>query len=136
MTDFDPLHALGEDILKLNDNIAVEYGGTIVAGDFLQVTGVNSDNQLIVEVQTILTNARFIAKFDGVLGDFKQAMIRGQTKITFGSDVTVGASFQVVANEVVNDLGTGPIKGFIISDGAAQFDTGDVYFDGVLGGFS
>src|SRR5574337_528487 len=132
MTDLFTYAQLGEDVSKHAEKHSVEYDDTISNGDFLKVTGVNSAGQPIVQKQTTTTIARYVAMFDGVDGDVKEALYRGVTKVTFGGDVTVGLSFVVSANKAIaqSAAGDGKKSGWTISNGAADNDTGLVFFDG------
>lgn len=132
MTDFDSGHALGEDILKNAETKAVQYTETIIPGDALKVVGVTSDNQeTVAKIAAATDKVRFIAMFSGENGDVKEVLHRGQTKVTFGADVTVGADLEfTTASKVINNAGVNPRKGYIISDGAADGDLGDIFFDG------
>lgn len=132
MTDLDTGHKLGEDILKNAETKSVQYTETIIPGDKLKVTGVTSDNQeKVAKLAAVTDDARFIAMESGVANDFKEVMYRGQTKVTFGANVTVGADLEFTATgKVINNAGTNPRKGYVISNGAADDDLGDIYFDG------
>ena len=132
MTDFDTGHALGEDVLKNAVTKSVQYTETIIPGDVLKVTGVTSDHQeKVAKITAATDDARFIAIEGGAANDFKEVMHQGQTKKTFGASVTVGADFEfTAAGKVIDNAGTNPRKGYIIDDGAADDDLGNIYFDG------
>ena len=133
MADFAPNYELGEQFDDSETEV-VEYNGSIVAGDLLKVTGVNADNHLLVEKHTGNTKARFIALYPGADGQLREVLLRGTTKTTFDSNVTPGASGAPKANKIANvgTAGAGSACCFIISNGAANNDTGLIYFDGAM----
>ena len=92
----------------------------------------NSDGVLKATTQAGTDRAIAVAQFAGVNTDLKQCIFRGETKVTFGANVTVGAMLSVSGNKAINQAvaGSGLANGFIISDGAADLDTGYIYFDG------
>lgn len=92
MTDLFSDASLGEDVLKNAITELVEYNATITAGEGLNIESINSAGQAVVGVATTGEKAQFVAMFDGVDGDFKEAMAYGLTKVTFGGAVTAGAA--------------------------------------------
>lgn len=132
MTDLDNGHPLGDDILKDAETKSVQYSETIIPGDALKVIGATSDNQEIVEkISDATDEVRFIAMFAGVEDQFQEVMCRGQTKVTFGDNVTPGTNLEFTADgKAIDNAGANPVKGYIISDGTADGDLGDIYFDG------
>lgn len=132
MTDFASNFTLGE---RRNDarTKVVKYTETIAKGDLLKITGVETNNILKVAKQTLTTQAAFIALEAGKNGEIKEALFEGTTKVTFGGNVTPGKKCAPKANEILDtgSTGVGPDCGIIISDGAADADTGLIYFVGV-----
>ena len=138
MADFAADHNLGEDVQpEVSVLDVVEYAGTIAAGDFLEVTGIATpaaDNMYTVTTQAGTDRAYAVAMFAGVSGDRQQVLVRGKVKVTFGAAVTVGGVFSVSGNKAINIAiaGNGLANGVIISNGAADLDTGLVFFDGLV----
>lgn len=134
MTDLAPDYVLGEDVNpETSELLLVEYGGTVAAGDFLKVTGYNSDGNPIVATQTTTTASRFVANVAGVAGDVVLAIHRGITKITFGGAVVVTMSaISVSANKAIAQAaaGNGLGVGTSFETLAALNDTGLIFFDG------
>ena len=131
MADFAPNHKLGEQFVDA-ETTTVEYTENIIAGDLLKVTGINADNHLRVAKHTAALKARFVASYPGKNGQLHEVLRRGTTKGTFGGNVTPGATAVPKNNKLVNSgtAGSGGACGQIESDGAADNDTGYVYFDG------
>lgn len=138
MAEFAADFALGEDIDPLTSkHLLVEYSGTIVIGDFLEVSGVvTADNVLKVDKQAGTDDCIGVAMFAGVSGDRQPCLVWGQVKVTFGANVTVGAKLSVSSNKAIDQAiaGDGLANGIIISDGATDLDTGIILFDGVGSG--
>ncbi len=140
MTEFAADHQLGEDVQReISQYDVVEYAATVAAGDFLEVSGIATpaaDNMFTVIVQTSTNLAYAVAMFAGVSGDRQQVLIYGKTKVTFGADVTVGAPLSVSSNKAIDQAiaGSGLGNGIIISDGAADLDTGLILFVGTQNG--
>ena len=140
MADFAADHNLGEDVQpEQSDLDVVEYAGTIAAGDFLEVSGIATpaaDNMFTVDKQAGTDPAYAVAMFAGVSGDRKQVLVYGKTKVTFGANVTVGGPLSVSGNKAINQAiaGSGLGNGIIISDGAADLDTGLIFFVGTQNG--
>jgi len=134
MAEFASDHALGEDVIpEISKHLVVEYTATIVIGDFLEVGGVSADNVLTVAKQAGTDRAIGVAMFAGVSGDRQPCLIYGVTKVTFGANVTVGGVLSVSSNKAINiaAAGNGLANGTIISNGAADLDTGLIFFDGI-----
>lgn len=133
MTEFAADHALGEDVIpEISKHLLVEYSGTVVIGDFLEISGVASDNVLKVAKQAGTDRAIGVAMHAGVSGDRQPCLHYGVTKVTFGAAVTVGATLSVSSNKAIDVaiVGNGLANGIIISNGAADLDTGLILFDG------
>lgn len=132
MADFAPNHALGEDVLKTAEKKLFEYSGTVTAGDFLEVSGVTTDGMLTVATQAGTDPAVAVAQFDGVSGDRRECIFRGETKVTFGANTTVGKRISVSGNKAIDQavVGDGLDNGYSISDAAADLDTGYIHFEG------
>lgn len=132
MAEFAADHALGEDVIpEISKHLLVEYSGTIAIGDFCEVSGVvTADNVLQVAAQAGTDDAIGVAMYAGVSGDRQPILIYGVTKVTFGAAVTVGARFSVSSNKAIDQAiaGDGLANGIIISNGAADLDTGLVFF--------
>lgn len=134
MTEFAADHALGEDVIpEIAKKLLVEYSGTVTAGDFLEVSGVTSDNVLQVATQAGTDLAIGVAMFDGVSGDRQPCLLYGVTKVTYGASVTVGAQLSVSTNKAIDIaiVGNGLSNGIHISNGAADNDTGLIFFNGI-----
>lgn len=140
MAEFAADHNLGEDVQpEISQLDVVEYAGTIAAGDFLEVTGIATpaaDNMFTVTTQAGTDDAYAVAMFAGVSGDRKQVLIYGKVKVTFGAAVTVGAKLSVSGNKAIDQAiaGDGLANGIIISNGAADLDTGLIFFVGTGSG--
>ena len=133
MAEFAADHALGEDVIpEISKTLVVEYTATVVIGDFLEVNGVATDNVLKVAKQAGTDTAIGVAMFAGVSGDRQPCLLFGVTKVTFGAAVTVGGKLSVSGNKAINQAiaGNGLANGIIISNGAADLDTGLILFDG------
>jgi len=138
MAEFAADFALGEDVLpEISRFLVVEYTGTIAIGDFLEVNGVDTtDNILKVDKQAGTDDAIGVAMFAGVSGDRQPCLVYGVVKVTFGANVTVGQKLSVSGNKAIDQAiaGDGLANGIIISDGAADLDTGLIFFNGVGNG--
>lgn len=134
MAEFAADFALGEDVLpEISKFLVVEYTGTIAIGDFLEVNGVDTtDNVLKVDKQAGTDDCIGVAMFAGVSGDRQPCLHYGVTKVTFGAAVTVGQKLSVSGNKAIDQAaaGNGLANGIIISNGAANLDTGLILFDG------
>lgn len=134
-TDRAPDYALGEDVDPETSIIEeVEYGATVTAGDFLKVTGFNSDGMPIVAPQTTTLASRYVAIKSGASGIIEQAIHRGITKVLFGGTVVVTMSaISVLANEAIAQAAAGNGLGVGVSHEVAVVDTdlGLIYFDGL-----
>lgn len=63
-------------------------------------------------------------------GDLAEVLVRGTTKVTFAEDLTVGAGGYPLDNKIkTTGGGAGPCCCIVLSDAAADGDTGLVYFD-------
>ena len=132
MADLAEDFELGE---EFNDAVTtvVEYNGDIIPGDILKVTGVNDAQQHMVEKQTTNTDGAYIAIYSGADGELHEVILTGTVKVTFGASVTVGKKCAPKANKIYDTgtTGVGGNCGRIISNGAADGDTGLIYFTGV-----
>ena len=129
-------HTLGEDILKNAETQAVEIAPsqTIVAGDYLDISGINSDLQSIVSKNTGATNPKFIAMEDITTesddtGKFIQVLFRGVTKAAIGAVLSAGASISVSTNKAIAAT-TLKAKGYIIQATTTTDELALIYFDG------
>lgn len=130
MADFASDYALGEEFTD-NERQTVRLAAAVNQGDILEVTGVHAaSNNLLVRRHTGQNPARFVALHAGAADTYAVVLYRGTTKLTFGADVTPGASCTANANKIRDAAGNNPKCGYIISNGAADDDTGLVYFDG------
>lgn len=132
MADKAPNHILGEKFTDARTKV-VKYTEAIVKGDLLKISGVETNNIIKVAKQTGTTQASFIALHAGGNGLITEALFEGTVKVTFGAGTTPGKKCAPKANEIF-DTGTGgvgPDCGLVISDGAADGDTGLIYFVGV-----
>ena len=108
----------------------VKYSGTIKSGDFLKITGVDTDTQTPhVQKQTVATSARYVATKNGHSGEYHKAIIRGTTKVTFGASVVNGGDVYVERNEAEGSAG-GNHVGFAYG-AAGDADTALIYFNGM-----
>ena len=80
MADTAPNFKLGE-IFDDKRMHAVEYGGTVAAGDPLMVTGQNAEGLVKVAKQTGSAKVRYVAVYAGVSGYITEALFEGTTKI-------------------------------------------------------
>jgi len=137
MAEFAADHNLGEDVIpEISKHLVVEYSATISAGDFCEISGIASpagDNIWTVAAQAGTDRAIGVAMYAGVSGDRQPILIYGVTKVTFGAAVTVGGAFSVSGNKAINQavITDGLANGNIISNGAADLDTGLVFINGV-----
>ena len=131
MADFADDYGLGEEFVDA-EKTTVRLAAAVVAGDALEVTGVYAaDNTLLVRRHTGTNKARFIALRAGAADTYAEVLRRGTVKVTFGANVTPGGTMGYSANKARNQgAGSSSACGYIISDGAADDDTGLVYFDG------
>jgi len=140
MADFAADHNLGEDVQpEISILDVVEYAATIAAGDFLEISGIATpaaDNMFTVAVQAGTDPAYAVAMFAGASGDRQQVLVYGKVKVTFGAAVTVGGPLSVSGNKAINQAiaGSGLGNGIIISNGAADLDTGLIFFVGTQNG--
>ena len=81
----------------------VKYSETIIPGDLLMITGVNSEYKPIVARHTGSGKARFVAIRDGDANSpgLSQVLRRGRTKLTFGGTVAAGDTIAPNNNKVV-----------------------------------
>lgn len=111
----------------------VKYSETIIPGDLLMITGVNSEYKPIVARHTGSGKARFVAIRDGDANSpgLSQVLRRGRTKLTFGGTVAAGDTIAPNNNKVVEagSAGAGTACGYAINAGADD-DTGLIWFDG------
>ena len=125
-------HKLGE-IFNDCRRQTVEYTETITAGDYLKITGETGEPERYPKVakQTLATAPRFVAAYDGKVGELHEAIVQGTTKTTFGETVASGDNIGVKANETfkssTSDTSGG--CGYAINAGD-DGDTGLVYFVG------
>ena len=131
--DKAPNFVLGNEFPDAQTQV-VEASAAIAAGDLLKVTGVNADGQLRVAKQTADTAARFACLYAAAAGKMTEALLRGTTKVTFGTGVTPGESGKPKANKIVSNAtgASGPACCIVISDGNAADDEGLIYFDGAM----
>lgn len=85
-TDF----SLGDVVVKRASQV-VEYNATITKGQGLNIESTNTSGQAIVGVATTGEKVQFVAMFDGVDGDLREALTSGIVMITFGGAVAAGA---------------------------------------------
>lgn len=151
MADFYADGQLGEDILGDAVTEIVKYNATITKGQCLNTESVGSDGIAVVGVATSGEKGRFVAMYDGVSGEYKEALRRGIVKVTFGGAVTVDAPVKagttgkfVAAVRTVTvptgGAGTGDggaltVEGYLSCGHArcqptADNDTGLIFFDG------
>ena len=132
MADFADDFAMGEEFVD-SEKATVRATAAVVAGQVLEVTGVHADsNTLEVRPQVGNNQPRFVALRAGAINDFIEVLYRGTVKVTFGANVTPGSSSACLGGKLVDSghAGASGKCGYIISDGAADDDTGLVYFDG------
>lgn len=135
MTDLFSDASLGEDVLKVARTMTVEYNATITAGQLLNVESINTAGQFVVGVCAGTERARFVAMFDGVDGDPKEALWKGLTKVTYGGAIA-GGDIQIqsgASGKVVTAATTGAdahlICGAAFKTGTTD-DTGLIWFNG------
>ena len=132
MADTAPNFQLGE-IFKDNKLHAVEYAGTIEAGDPLMVTGGNSDSLPRVQKQTGSVQPRYVAAYAGKSGYITDAIFEGTTKILATKKWSAGGAYAAKAgNWEVQASGASKTCGFGIKGVAADGDSTLVYFHGVV----
>ena len=133
MADSRPDRNLGELILP-DDAIcrAVQYADTIIPGDILMVSNVNTDGQEIVSKHDGTTPPRYVAIYAGVSGDFRDAIYKGTTKVTFGGIVGSGVNLTAAASatKFTAQTGTALKSGYAMDASAADGDAGYIYFNG------
>lgn len=112
----------------------VEAVEAIEQGDLLKVTNTNAGGQHIVGKHTAATPCRYVALHDAEAGKKTVVLRQGTTKVTFGSDVTVGESCKAKAGKIVasGTAASSGLCGVIISNGNNDGDTGLIYFNGVM----
>jgi len=140
MTDFATLYALGEnidgDFNGGSNTIPVEYAETLTSGNPLKITGTgqNVDNVSVLKTTAGGNFTHFVAILDGDIGDVKEVILQGRTKIELGGTVIAGAPLSVNSSGLfVNHANTNanPVVGFALQSG----DSGDliiIYFNGTL----
>ena len=108
MTDFATDYSLGEDVLKNATTEAVEYDATITKGEVLKITAVSLETGIVkVQIATATDKGNFVAMFSGVVGDFKQALKKGLTKLTAGTAIAINDPVRPgAAGKVVSALRT------------------------------
>lgn len=113
--------------------VNVEFTDTATAGDFLVISGVNSDGQLQVAKQSTDGKPRFFVPkgSDGVNGDIRQVVAKGRIIVGFDGTVATGGNVGIDDN-LAKSPGSGVSAkiGYSITKAAAQGDTGLIYFDG------
>ena len=134
MVDKAPNFTLGYEFTDAQTQV-VECTEALAAGDLLKVVNVNADGQLTVAKHTAAEKARFVCMYPtSAAGDLTEALLRGTTKVTFGTNVAVGESGKPKANKIVatGTAASGSICCMVISDGNVDDDTGLIYFDGMM----
>ena len=132
MADFADDYAMGETFADAEYQ-TVRLTAAVAAGDILQPAGVHAaSNTIQAALQAGVNKARWIAVRAGAVGTLAEVLVRGTCKVTFGANVTAGGPAQASGGKIIDQaaLGSGLGCGYIISDGAADDDTGLIYFDG------
>ena len=131
MADSAPNFKVGE-IFEDSELHAVEYAGTIKAGDPLKITGRNAEGLAKVQKQTTTLKVRYCAVYDGESGLITDALFKGTTKLKAAVKWGAGADIGALAGEfrVFTDSTSSEPCGFSYGAEAANDDTGLVYFHG------
>lgn len=138
MTNSNTDWELGETRGKPCDVVVVEAAEAITAGDFVRVSGFNTDNQAKVEVQNGGEPPFGVALFAAKTGEMVKILIRGFVKVTFGGTVSGAVPLTVLNNKAVI-LGTGSayetsarsVVGLNFGSNKANNETGVIFFGGV-----
>jgi len=134
MVDLRPDFKLGENVLKNTDDNSfglVELDSTVIPGEVVKVTGVNSDGAEIVgPIGGVIDDIKYMIMEAGVAGEMARVLHKGRTKVTFGGVVIAGTRLEfTMASKVIFATGTIPMKATAVDDGVLD-DTGFIDFDG------